>query len=150
MKKYKLGFEVWGLTLFLLIMVPNLISFIFPASNDVLGRESLTPCLDLAASVFQIIFIALLCGVKNTKTAPLCFQSGWVLSCAACVLVYFLSWIIYYLGMAHSAVMLALCFFPCAAFLCFEADRKNYPAMVPTVLFAVLHLIYGAVNFVLR
>lgn len=149
MKGYRLGFEAWGFVLFAFIMIPNLISFAFPAAYDVLGRESLTPFLDRVASVFQAVFLVLLCGVKNTGAAPLRFQSAWVLRCAACVIVDFAFWLVYYLGLAHSAVLLALCLFPCAAFLCLEADRRNYPAMLPTVLFTVLHLIHGVANFVL-
>ena len=36
MKKYRFGFEPWGLLLFLVVMLPNLIWFAVPAPNDIL------------------------------------------------------------------------------------------------------------------
>lgn len=42
MKKYKFGFNIWSLMLFLLIMLPNLLWFVFPAPNDTLRKESIT------------------------------------------------------------------------------------------------------------
>ena len=54
MKKYQFGFGVWGLALFLLIMVPNFIWFAIPAPDDVLRHESVTPFIDTLASIFQV------------------------------------------------------------------------------------------------
>lgn len=36
------------------------------------------------------------------------------------------------------------------AFLLFAIDRKNFAAVIPTVIFSVCHLIYGAVNFIIH
>lgn len=36
MKKYNFSFDVWGLAVFLIIMMPNCIWFAVPAPNDVL------------------------------------------------------------------------------------------------------------------
>lgn len=35
-KNYQLGFDPWGLALFLTIMLPNFVWFAFPAPNDML------------------------------------------------------------------------------------------------------------------
>lgn len=44
--KYKIGFDIFGLILFLLIMIPNIIWFSIPAPNDILRNESITPVID--------------------------------------------------------------------------------------------------------
>ena len=41
-KKYKMGFDVWALVLFIAIMIPNIIWFAIPAPNDILRTESIT------------------------------------------------------------------------------------------------------------
>lgn len=64
-KKYKLGFEIWGALLFLIIMIPNFIWFAVPAPNDVLRVDSVTKVLDTVASVCQVLMIVLLCVLKN-------------------------------------------------------------------------------------
>lgn len=61
MKKYKFGFDVWGLLLFLIIMIPNFIWFAIPAPNDVLRAESTTKIVDTIGTIFQSIMIAALC-----------------------------------------------------------------------------------------
>ncbi len=40
-KEYKLGFDRYGLLLFLLIMLPNFIWFAVPAPNDALRTDAL-------------------------------------------------------------------------------------------------------------
>ena len=42
MKKYNLCFDIWGLVLFLAIMIPNFIWFAIPAPKDILRTNSIT------------------------------------------------------------------------------------------------------------
>ena len=42
LKKYKMGFDIWGLLLFIIIMIPNFIWFAVPAPNDILRADSIT------------------------------------------------------------------------------------------------------------
>lgn len=49
---------------------------------------------------------------------------------------------------ANNVVVLMLTIPPCAAFLLFALDRKNYIAAVPACGFTVCHPIYGIVNFI--
>ena len=54
-------FNIWGLILFLIIMVPNFIWMVIPSVNDVLRKESITGINDIFMSSFQVIMIILLC-----------------------------------------------------------------------------------------
>ena len=69
---------------------------------------------------------------------------------AACILLYGICWLLYYLGKTGKAVLLGLAVFPCTAFLLYSWERKNYIAAVFAGAFSVCHLIYAFVNFVLR
>ena len=53
-KKYKIGFDIWGLIIFIVIMIPNFIWFAVPAANDILRGESITKTVDVIASICAI------------------------------------------------------------------------------------------------
>ena len=147
-KNYKLGFDPWGLALFLLIMLPNFIWFALPAPNDVLRSESVTPLADSAAQVFQIVMVIALCAVVNAACdKPI--RHGYRAGTAACVVLYFAGWATYYAGIASTVVILDLCLAPCGAFLLFALARKNGGALASAAAFAVCHLAYAVVNFLI-
>ncbi|MGN0584942.1 MAG: hypothetical protein ACI4JD_05740, partial [Ruminococcus sp.] len=60
MKKYRFGFDISGLVIFLIVMIPNFIWFYVPAPNDILRNESVTTTVDTIGSIFQAIFIGFL------------------------------------------------------------------------------------------
>ena len=147
-KKYKLGFDIWGALLFLIIMIPNFIWFAVPAPNDILRADSITRALDTVASVCQILMIIVLCILINTerkkpKRSPLIIFV--IISC----LIYFTSWVFYYAGSTNMLVILGLTIPPCMAFFFFALDRKNLIAIIPISAFSICHLIYGIVNFII-
>ena len=147
-KNYRLGFDLWGLGLFLLIMLPNFIWFVFPAPNDILQTESVTPLIDAIAQVFQIIMAAALCTVVNvTRDKPM--KRRYRAGMAVCVVLYFSGWAAYYSGITNIAVILDLCLAPCWAFLFFALARRNVPALISGAAFTVCHLISTVVNFIL-
>lgn len=146
--KYGFGFDVAGLILFLLVMVPTFIWMAVPAPNDVLRAESVTPIVDAIGFVCQILCIASLCIMINKERSKLHF-SPLVIATIACVVIYFFGWILYYAGNTNAWIILLLTVPPCAAFILFALDRKNLPAVVFAVCFTICHLIYGIVNFII-
>lgn len=147
-KPYRFGFDVWGLLLFLLVMLPNIIWFAVPAPNDILRAESVTPVVDVIASICQVLTVACLCFLINEERSELRF-SPLVIAAVICVSAYYLGWALHYSGIANSWVILLLTLPPCLAFILFAADRKNLPAVLFASVFAVGHLIFGVVNFVM-
>lgn len=145
--KYQFRFQPWGLLVFLIVMIPNFIWFAYPAPNDVLRVPSITPHLDIVGSIFQIIMIAALCGIKNRNASPLKISKGMILSGLFC-LCYYASWGWYYMGNTSAVVILGLTIAPCLEFLFFAIDRKNMAAVLPTIAFSICHLVYGIVNFI--
>ena len=147
MKNYEVRFSIWGVVLFLAIMLPNLIWFAIPAPNDVLRMESQTEVVDTAASVCQMLFIAALCVTANKDSVPL-RATALIIGVIVCTALYYFGWVLYYFGLTNPPVILLLTVPPCVAFLFFAYDRKNYLALIPAVIFSVCHLFYGAVNFI--
>ncbi len=113
LKEYKLSFNIYGLLLFLIIMIPNFIWFAVPAPNDVLRADSVTGGIDTIASVCQVLMI---------------------IAVMICCLLYFASWVGYYAGIVNMGVILGLTVSPCLAFLFFAIDRKNMIAVIPMLL----------------
>lgn len=147
-KGYKFGFEAWGLALFLGIMLPNFIWFAVPAPNDILRGESVTEVADIIGSAFQAVMIAALCFLIRNNCPKLRF-SPLIVGVIVCCIAYWSGWILYYNGIANAVIVLILTVPPCAAFLLFALDRKNYIAAVPVCGFTVCHLIYAFANFII-
>ncbi len=144
--KYKIGFDIRGLMLFLIIMTPNFIWFAVPAPNDILRNESVTPALDTAASICQVLMIVSLCIFINKDRKKPAFL--YIVFVIACCILYFTSWIFYYFGVTNAAIILGLTVTPCLAFLFFAIAVKNMTAVIPISIFSICHLIYGTVNFI--
>lgn len=148
MKSYKLAFDPWGLLVFLLIMLPNFFWFAFPAPNDVLRQESVTPVLDGIASVCQVLVVAALCDIVNRTRTKLRF-TPLIVASLCCGGLYAAGWMFYYAGFAGLHVIVLLTLPPCLCFFFFALDRKNDIAVIPIVVFTVCHLIYSIANFMI-
>lgn len=148
LKKYAFKFEIFGLLLFLIVMIPNFMWFAIPAPNDILRLDSSTATIDAVASVCQVWMVGALCIFTNRESKKIS-ATPCIRIVTACCLLYFVSWMVYYSGIVNAVVILGLTILPCLAFLFFAIDRKNGIAMIPTLIFTICHLIYGVVNFII-
>lgn len=148
LKNYKLGFDVWSWILFIIIIIPNFIWKAVPAPNDILRVEPITVIFDVIASICQVFMVVALCVCINQSRKKLVITK-WIIVMILCSLLYFVSWIFYYIGTTNALVILGLSIPPCLAFLFFAIDRKNVIAIVPILIFTICHLIYGVVNFIM-
>lgn len=154
LKKYRFGFDVAGLVLFLVVMAPTFFWIFVPAPIDVLRDTSATTVIDTVGSVFQFVFIVALCALINKNREKL-RPTPLIIMTAVCVILYYLGWVMYYSGMVYHDgmtdpfVIILMTLPPCLAFIFFSIDRKNVIALIPAVGFTVCHLIYGIVNFII-
>jgi len=148
LRNYKFGFDVWGLILFLVIMVPNFIWFAIPATNDVLRNQSVTPILDVIASIFQVIMVGAICILINKERQPN-MNKRFIVGIVILIVLYFMGWCLYYLGNSNAFVMFDLCISPCLAFLIFSLVRNNIVALISSSLFMICHVIFCFVNFIM-
>ena len=145
---YRLGFDIWGVIIFLVVMFPTCLWCVVPAPVDVLRTESITPIVDAIGMVFQILLIAALCCVVNNERGKLRLSPIIILS-IVCVLLSFVGWAFYYFGVATPLVILLMTVPPCVALLLFALDRQNLPAVVCALGFTICHLIFAIVNFMM-
>lgn len=144
--KYKIGFDMWGLILFLLIMIPNFIWFRIPAPNDILRNESITPVIDTVASVCQIFMVIALCTIINTECKKH-ITKKLLVGIVVSTMMYFGGWIFYYQGIANLLIVLDLCIAPCVSFMLFSIARKNMVALTFLIIFMICHVMYSVINF---
>ena len=144
---YRFGFDPWGLLLFLLVMLPNVLWFAVPAPNDILRTESVTPVVDIIGSVFQVLTVACLCFVIHKERSKFRFSPS-VVATTVCIAAYYIGWLLYYAGITTPWAIFLLTLPPCLAFILFAIDRKNLPAVVSAAGFTVCHLFFSIVNFV--
>ena len=146
-RKYKIGFDILGLLLFLMIMIPNFIWFAVPTSNDILRNESITPVIDMIASIFQVIMVIALCIIKN-KQCQNPMKKIWFKLIIIAIIIYFVGWILYYIGIVNAVILLDLCIAPCVAFILLSIARKNIVALISSIIFMICHVLYGIINFI--
>ena len=133
--------------IFFIVMIPNIIWFVVPAPNDILRAESVTAVIDTIASVCQVLMIISLCVFINKEKSKLSV-TPLIIGMVVCVLLYFASWILYYMGMTNAIIILGLTISPCLVFLLYAIDRKNRIAVISTLIFTICHLVYSVVNFI--
>lgn len=146
MKSYKIGFDRYGLLLFAVIMLPNLIWFAVPAPNDILRTEPAVPVLDAVGSVFRVISVFFLCFIVRTERQRLRLTPP-IAGCAACCLLYGVCWIFYYTSVTSAPILLGMTLLPCAAFLLFAIGRKNNISLILISVFTVCHLLNTILAF---
>lgn len=146
-KDYKFTFNLSAVILFVFIMLPNIIWFAAPPSNDPLRNPSLIPTIDTLASIMQVVMIFSLCAIKNL-TAPKFKFSSLIGATVIFCFLYYVCWILYYLGIVNGFIMICLCLLPCASFTFYAVDRKNYLSINPIIIFTVLHFVSTLINFV--
>ena len=143
LEQYKIGLDFWALVLFALIMLPNIVYWCIPAFSD-LDVNSAT---DTAARVFQVIGVALLLFLvqkpqeKKQASEKKPFFDSLFMMVTLLLLLYYAAWIIYFCGTLNVAILLFLAGCPCIALALFALERRNFFALVPLIVFSVLHIV---------
>lgn len=146
--KYKFGFDFWSLLLFILMIIPTIFWSFIPAPNDILRADSVTPAIDMIATISQTIMIASLCLFINKSTKKV-KPSPFIIATIICYLLYFSGWVIYYSGIVNPLIILDLTIPPCLAFLFCSIYKKNIISVISSVIFLICHLIFAVVNFII-
>lgn len=149
-KHYRFTFDLLGFLLFLVIMLPNFIWFVVPAPQDVLKTaKSVFPMIEKLGSIFQILFIATLCLLRNVPQVPL-KKRCWRIGIIGTVLLYFIGWSCYYANIVNFIVLLDLCLAPCLALLLFAWIRRNEVALLFGTAFLVCHVGSTVANLLIQ
>ena len=149
MKNYKIGFSVKGFISFILVMIPNIIWAVAPPAVDILSQNNAVyPVFDWIMNICRFIIVALLVLLiniaGNTKKRTWLFVAPGLL----CLFGYCISWGLYYGGNVNPWLFVAgLAAAPSLYFIFVGLWLKNYLSLLPSVLFAVIHITVTYLNF---
>ncbi len=136
-KDYKWGIDLLGVLLFALVMLPNIVYWCIPDFTGLDGNQILA----IIGYPFQALGLAAMIVLVRKEQKRFSFLSLAGLLTWFCLLLYYIAWVFYFCDFYNIAVVLFLTVAPCAALLSFQAERKNYIAMAPTGVFALVHLV---------
>ncbi len=139
-KNYKLGFSLEGFLAFLLIMIPNIIWAISPPNSNPLAESSdIKPIFEIILNISQwIMVISLIIFIsRDSRSERKKLFVGFAVLCLA---IYYISWIIYYIGVANPLMFIGMALFPTLYFIFVECWLKNYIAIMPTIIFGITHI----------
>lgn len=143
--KYSFGFSWKGFLIVILLMIPNALYFLFPdlipssrAVNDHLP-------LDIIEHGTQVIYIALFIFLRPYKETP--FNKFYILPMIILLLVYYSLWIGLLVGNHSFIVLLGMAIVPVVFLIVAELWINIYPAILPTVIFGIIHVIITYIDF---
>jgi hypothetical protein len=134
-----IGFSWKGFVIFLLPMLPNILYFALPkrdGSETVLNKHLV---LDLIEHGSQAIFIGLLILLVSKKVSEI--KSIYVIGIAIVLISYYVCWVAYYTIGRSFIMLMAMAILPVVYFILAELWLHNYPAIVPTLVFGIVHSI---------
>lgn len=149
MKKYKFEFSFQGFLAFVLVMLPNIVWKVIPPANQLLQQTNTDYLLlDVLLNVSQCMMIVLLIFCVSRYEQDAYEKSVYLKWSFVFLAGYYICWVLYYLGVATAWLMLGMAFFPAAFLLLWELKMHNYPALIPSLIFAVTHIGITAFSYV--
>lgn len=145
MMGYSFGFSWKGLSVFLLIMIPNIFYFLLPNLNVSGNAITHYLILDIIEHANQAISIILLIFLINGKSSPI--VSPYTLCIAILLLTYYVLWVFYFVGSKNLIILLGMAVLPVAYFALVEIWIHNFPAIIPTAIFGFVHIIITYMDF---
>jgi len=134
------GFSLVGLVAVVLQQIPGIVRAIRPPAKDPFARNSGGPLVETLEKTFGIATIVLL--VVVFARAPLLpgLSSVFLTGAFAVLATYYAFYVAYYLGVTHLAVLLGMAACPPLSFLLVALYQGNYPALVTSLSFGVVHV----------
>ena len=136
---YKFGFSWNGFIVFLLPMIPNIFYFLIPVSDVSKNNVNSHLILNVLEHGSQAIFIFLLIFVIRKQTSEILCPYTIVMSIM--LIFYYVLWIFYFTGNANLVILLGMAILPVVYFISAEMWLHNYLAIIPTILFGIVHVI---------
>lgn len=78
---------------------------------------------------------------------PVSLQSGYVIAIAIFLLSYYALWILLFAGNKNLLILICMAVFPVVYFILAEIWLYNFLAIIPTVIFGIVHVIITYKDF---
>jgi len=142
---YSFSFSWRGFLIVLLPMIPNIFYFLFPNAISSGKVENNHLILNIIEHGSQLIYIALLIFMITNKYVSI--QSVYVIGMAIFLLSYYAFWILLFAGNKNLIILICMAIFPVVYFILAEIWLHNFLAIIPTVIFGIVHVIITYIDF---
>jgi hypothetical protein len=140
-----IGFSWKGIVIFLLPMLPNILFFILKDPNGSRVVMNHHFFLDIIEHGSQGIFIVLLIFIVNKKESPtFCVYTIFM---AILLLSYYGLWVAYFTVGSNFFMLMSMAVFPMVYFILAEMWLHNLIAIVPTLIFGVIHIMITYIDY---
>ena len=146
LKNYKFGVNLSAVFIFAFIMIPSTMWMLYPAPHDVLRLQEAVPVLESLQNALRFLMVPSLIFIVNREYHPPVDTKSMVGICFS-YLMYGACWGFYYLGFSGPIVILILCIAPSLCFVLEGWARKNGPGFVLSLVFLILHTLWGVLKF---
>lgn len=142
---YHFGFSLKGFIIFLLPMIPNLFYFLIPASDTTGNSVNSHIILDILEHGSQAVFFFMIIFIIRKQTYEnIC---SYTVGMAIMLLFYYVFWFFCFTGKSNLIILLAMAILPVIYFILAEIWLNNYLAIIPTIIFGIVHVIITYMDF---
>ena len=130
--------------------LPNRIWAVLPPTNDILaGNNSNNTIYDVVLNICRLLIVALLVLLRNKTEKEKKTAKALLGVSVFCLLGYIMSWVLYYLGNTNPwLLVVGLAASSSLYFIFIGLWLKNYPVVLPSFIFAIIHIAITHKNFV--
>ena len=143
------GFSSVGLLVVALQQAPGIVWAIHPPEDDPFSRNSGSPVIEVLEKTFGIASLVLLVVVFARVPVPPTLAALGLVGAFLVLAGYYLLYVLYYRGVTAVPVLLGMAAFPPLAFLLLGLFQGNWPAILTSLVFGVVHVSLTYVNFAL-
>ncbi|MBB5194142.1 hypothetical protein HNQ54_000430 [Anaerocolumna cellulosilytica] len=140
MKKYHFRFSASALSAIILILVPNILWMVYPPKNNTLAEFATSTAVEVIMSVSRGLLLVILLFLQPAKQPCLRRSKFYFFFMGICLVIYYISWIFYYLDKTSPYMFLGMAVFPSIFFVLFALWKNNLLGLIPGCLFALLHI----------
>lgn len=147
MKNYRFGFSLKGFISFVLIMIPNILWINFPPTNDILlGNNADNPIFYIVLNISQWFMIALLVILINKTNEKR--ERKFIAAAGLCLAGYYILWVCYFIGIINPWFLIGMALLPSMYFIFVELWMRNYIAIIPSIVFGIIHIAITYSNYI--
>lgn len=134
---FSLGFCMKGFIIVLLPMLPNILYFIKPQLFIQDKESNHNKVLDIIEHGGQFIFLGMLIMIIPSSETVL--KGILCLAIIIFLIGYYVLWLLLFLGNKNIVILMCMAIFPVIYFIISEIWIANYLAIIPTVIFGIVH-----------
>jgi len=151
LRRYKIGFSIYGLIAFALQELPYLPWFLWPPVNNPLANNvPQNTFFGILEKFGGILTVGLLIIIVNKSVTRLTFKNKLFFISVLCLLTYYICWVFYFLGFTNAWLIVAGLSAVVPIYYLFTALwLKNYFAIFTSIIFFVGHTGSNMINYVL-